>query len=156
LEHYAEDVLYVPWCTTVASALEQLRRRERQVAAVVNEFGETIGVLTMEDILHTVFTSHPSRSARLLKRAPITPAGDGGWLVTGMTSLRRLGRHFALRLPATDSVTVAGVVHEALEHLPRPLDRCRWGPFDIEVLEANDGGQLLVKLTPRIDQEDET
>ena len=39
LEHYAEPVVHVPWCTTVAAALEVMQRRDRQVAAVVNGGG---------------------------------------------------------------------------------------------------------------------
>ena len=64
LEHYAEPVIYVPWCATVADALQEMQRRNRQVAAVVNEYGETIGILTFEDVLDTVFSYSPSRSRR--------------------------------------------------------------------------------------------
>ena len=55
LERFAEPVLYLPWCATVADALEKMSHRDREVTVVVNEFGDTIGVLTIEDILETVF-----------------------------------------------------------------------------------------------------
>ena len=77
LERYAEPVVYVPWCTTVAQALETMQRQNRRVAAVVNELGETIGILTFDDVLDTIFGRTPSRSQRLLEQMPIRQVGPG-------------------------------------------------------------------------------
>jgi CBS domain containing-hemolysin-like protein len=153
LEFHAEDVIYVPWSTCVSAALEELRRRDRRVAAVVNEFGETIGVLTLDDILDTIFTSQASRSERLLHREPIHALGGDRWNVTGMTSLRRLARHFHTELPATNNVTVAGVLQETLQRLPRRDDEGDWGPFHFRVIAAPDRGQLIVELSWRHGEE---
>jgi CBS domain containing-hemolysin-like protein len=147
LQRYAEPVVYVPWCMTAAAALETLRRHNRRVAAVVNELGETIGILPVDDILDTIFSDAPSRSQRLLRRQPIRQVRPGAWQVTGMTSLRRLVRHFQVPMPPSKSVTVSGAVQEALERLSQPGDECRWGPFQIRVLEVPERGQLLVELT---------
>jgi CBS domain containing-hemolysin-like protein len=146
LERLAQPVAYVPWCTSVAEALEIMLRGERRVAAVVNELGETIGILTFEDILDTVFIHTSSRSERLLRRMPIRRVADDVWQVTGMTSLRRLCRHFQVERPPSWSVTVSGVLQEVLERLPAPGDECRWGPFHFKVLEVPERGQLLVEL----------
>jgi len=155
LEHYAQPVAYVPWCTTVAEALETIQRDRRRVAAAVNELGETIGILTLDDILETIFTRTASRSQRLLKRMPIRQVAPGVWQVTGMTSLRRLVRHFCVERPASKSVTVSGVIQETLEKLPDPGDECRWGPFHFKVIDVAHGGQLLVELTlPPAEEED--
>jgi putative hemolysin len=75
LEKFAQPVVYVPWCATVASILDELRRQERDVAAVVNEYGETIGIVTIEDVLETIFEEQSSRSARLLATSSIVPRG---------------------------------------------------------------------------------
>ena len=147
LEEYAEPVVYVPWSTSVAETLQAMQRGNRQVAAVINELGETIGILTFDDVLDEIFSPTPSRSQRLLKRVPIRQVARGVWHVTGMTSLRRLVRHFGVDRPASKSVTVAGIVQEVLERLPNPGDECRWGPFHLRVLDAPQRGQLLVELT---------
>ncbi len=154
LEHYAEAVVYVPWSTTVAEVLEVMQRQGRQVAAVVNELGETIGILTFDDVLETIFSRAPSRSERLFQRVPIRRVDPHTWHVTGVTSLRRLVRHFQVDRPASKSLTVAGVVQEMLERLPRPGDRCDWGPFRFKVLDEGPPGQLLVELTRTDAKED--
>ncbi len=147
LDRQAEPVFYLPWCTMVADALEAMLGRRRHVAAVVNELGETIGILTFDDILDTIFSGTPSRSERLLRRAPIRRIAPGVWHVTGLTSLRRLARYFHVERPPSKSVTVAGVVQEVLERLPQPGDEGRWGPFGFRVLDAPLRGQVLVELT---------
>lgn len=157
LEYHAEPVVYIPWSTNVAEAFEAMRDRDRQVAVVVNEYGETIGVLTFEDILDTIFSHAPSRSKRLLKRMPIRQHAPDVWQVTGMTSLRRLVKHFGVEPPPPGkSVTVAGVVQEILERFPEPGDTCRWGPFCFEVVKVPKKGQIVVRLTLQSDKEDET
>ncbi len=154
LEYAATPVVYVPWCATVADALEQLHSKSRQAATVVNELGETIGVLTLEDIFDTVFTERAEPSERLLNRHPIQPLGPNGWQVTGMTNVRRLARYFDVDLPPSRSVTIGGVVQETLERIPAPGDECRWGPLALRVIDAPDGGPLLVHLTLERGQEE--
>lgn len=155
LEFYAESVVYVPWSARVAAVMDMMRSRDRRVAAVVNEIGETIGVLTFDDILETIFTVRASRSARLLERTPILSIDDHTWHVVGMTTLRRLARNLGVKLPPSKSVTVAGIVQELLERLPRPGDRCTWGPLEFEVIEVSHRGQLLVKVTLSTNREHE-
>jgi CBS domain containing-hemolysin-like protein len=153
LDLLAEPVIYVPWSTSAADVLELIRRRKREVAAVVNEFGETIGILTFDDILDMLFSGAPSRSERLLRREPIRAIAPGVWHVIGMTSVRRLARYFQIETPATHCVTLAGVVQEVLERLPERGDECPWGPFYFKVLDVPLRGQLLVELTMPQSQE---
>jgi CBS domain containing-hemolysin-like protein len=147
LERYAEEVIYVPWSTNVAHVLETMRQRDLRVAAVINEFGETIGILTSEDILGSIFSDGFSRVDRWLERKPIVELRPGVWRVTGSTNLRRLSRYFQTPLPETHRVTVAGMVQEVLERLPESGDQGDWGEFHFEVVEATQNGRLIVELT---------
>jgi putative hemolysin len=154
LEHFAQPVVYVPWCSSVAAVFDELQTSKREVAAIINELGETIGIITLEDLLYTVFEDQASRSAHLLMVSPIQPVGDNLWRVTGMTSLRRLGRTFGVELPPTKSKTVAGLVQEQLQRLPVKGDTARWQEFEFYVAEADNLGRLTVELQ-RIAPEEE-
>lgn len=156
LESHAERVIYVPWCATVGDTFDQMRTRDRNVAAVVNEHGETIGILTRDDILDTIFSVDVSRSERLLQRSPIQPDGDNAWRVTGMTTIRRLDRELEIPLPETKCITVAGVVQESLGRMPRVGDRCQWGPFEFEVVEMHDQGHLVIAMRRVTSREEES
>jgi putative hemolysin len=147
LERFAEPVLYLPWCATVANALEKMSHRDREVTVVVNEYGESIGIITIEDILETVFAYSPSRTRRLLDLPPLEEIGAGKWRVAGLISLRQLSRRLGIDIPETSSVTVAGVIQESIQRLAEEGDQCQWGPFQFHVVESMQRGTMLVEVT---------
>jgi len=146
LEKFAQPVIYVPWCASAAAVFDKLRAHACEVAAIINELGETIGIVTLEDLLQTVFEDEASRSSRLLETTPIRRLSDNLWCVTGMTSLRRLGRKFDMALPASKSTTVAGIVQEVLGRLPVEGETVDWHVFRFLVIEADQLGQLTVEM----------
>lgn len=155
LERFAEPVLYLPWCSTVADALEKMSHREREVTVIVNEYGDTIGILTIEDILETVFTYEPSRTKRLLDLNPLHEIYPGKWVASGMMSLRQLSKAVEKEIPETSSVTIGGIIQESMQRLAEPGDECDWGPFHFLVIEAPHRGNMLVELTTRDIEENE-
>ena len=156
VERFAEPVQYLPWCATVADALEKMSHRDREVTVVVNEFGDTIGILTIEDILETAFTYAPSRSKRILDLNPIHPIEPGKWVISGMLSVRQLSKKLDIQLPETQSVTMGGIIQEIMQRLAVAGDECNWGPFHLKVLEAPERGNLLIEMTLVEEAEDES
>jgi len=143
-ERAAEDVVYVPWCAKLSDTLQLLRDRICGVAVVVNEHGDTIGIVTYEDIIDTVLSPDPSRAKRVLQREPVLAVSPGNYHVEGMTTLRYLCRRLDLEYePSTEGVmTVAGMLHEELEHLPAVGDEMEWRGYRIKVIEAEGLGRL--------------
>ncbi len=70
LEDHAEAVVYVPWCTTVADALEVMFRGPWR-GGCDQRVRETIGILTEDDVLDTIFSKASSRVERILSRQPL-------------------------------------------------------------------------------------
>ena len=155
IERFGEPVLYLPWCSTVADAFEKMSYRSKEVTVVVNEFGDTIGILTIEDILEAVFSYSPSRSRRLLDMNPITEVSENVWDVSGMMSIRRLAKQLDIDLPATDCVTIGGVVQDVLQRLVEEGDQCDWGPLQLQVLEAPLRSNMLIRMTLNLTEEDD-
>ncbi len=151
LDKFAKAVVYVPWCATVAVVFEELRTRDLEVAAIVNELGETIGIVTLDDLLDTVFKDQASRSSRLHQTSSMQKVSDDLWHVTGITSLRRLSRQFQCTLPKSKSTTVAGIVQEQLGQLPKLGDVAAWHHFQFTILEIDPLGRMTVQL--RYDEE---
>jgi CBS domain containing-hemolysin-like protein len=156
IERFAEPVQYMPWCATVAEAFECMSQRHREVTVVVNEYGDTVGVLTIEDILEMVFQESPSRARRLLNREPITKIEDSIWLVSGMLSLRRLSKELDVELPQTNSVTIGGVMQDVLQKNSEKGDLCDWGPFAMRVIDFKAKLGLLVELKLQPNAENES
>ncbi len=152
LEKSANDVIFAPWCAPVAETFQQMQRTACDVTVVVNELGETIGVLTLDQIIHAVLTDQPGRGEGLLNRAPLRQIREGIWEVDGVTNIRRLARTFEVTLPTSRHVTVSGVVQETLERLPVVGDECVWGPFCITVMQVKTDSTLFqMRLANRED-----
>jgi CBS domain containing-hemolysin-like protein len=147
----AEPVLYVPWAATVAHVFDALRENDRQVAAVVNEYGETIGVVTIDDILQGVLCAHASPLAG--SDSVVERLSEGVWRVSGLMSVRRLARLLEGEMPEGRNVTVAGLMQGVNRRLPRIGDRCPWGAFELEVVSSAGPGQLLIEVR-RVDSEE--
>jgi CBS domain containing-hemolysin-like protein len=139
-----EKVLYVPWCSTIAETLELLKSRFYSLAVVINEYSETIGIATQNDILDSILSPESSRAKRLLQRDPIIKIAPNRFHVEGLTTLRYLSKFFKLGYePGADSlVTVAGMFHEELERIPEVGDECYWNDFRIRVINVTKKGQI--------------
>ncbi len=153
-----KSLVVIPWCATIAEALKKLRQTKRRVGVVVNEFGETIGILTWEDIFEAILHSENSKSLRELARAEVHLESPGVWLATGMTKLRRLERLMGRRLDISRSLTVGGVVQEQLHRLPEKGDVCSLENLLLEVVEAGQRGEILVRISdaPALSDEEAT
>ena len=134
LDEAAEAVPYVPWCADLAYTLQVLREQFSGMGAVVNEYGETIGIVLAEDIIDTVLMAQPSRARRLLEREPVLEVSPGKYHVEGITTLRYLCKRLGIEYDSDeeDFVTVAGMMHEELEHLPAVGDACSWRGYQVQ------------------------
>ena len=134
LDEQVEEICYVPWCASVADALQMMMDQRVPVTAIANELGETIGVLTRADILESIFSDLPGRTERLLHRDAFEEIVPGVWRVAGITNLSRLVERFQVPLPPSRHVTLRGVIQEKLQRLPVTGDTIDWGPFQMEVV----------------------
>ncbi|MGL6225982.1 MAG: CNNM domain-containing protein [Thermoguttaceae bacterium] len=149
-DEHSAPVLLVPWSLPIAAVLEQFYSQKKEVAAVLNEHGETIGVLTIEDIWDTIYGRDSGRSRRLLNRSSIHQTEPGVWLVTGLTGLQRLERRFDCHFDSQSSVTVAGLLQEHLERFPQQGDVCQLGRLEFRVVQIGKKGELLVEIRQKV------
>ena len=110
------DLLQTPWFVPgtrpLADQLNAFLRRKRQLAVVVDEYGEVMGLVTLEDILEEIVgeiaDEHDSVASGVRQQK------DGAYLVDGSVPIRDLNRSLGWSLPDAEATTVAGlVIHEA-------------------------------------------
>ncbi len=150
LEHYAEEVVYVPWSASLAGVLGEMRHRVSNVAVVVNEYGETQGVLTYEDLLDGIFRKGGTRTGRLLGRPPIRRIDNEVFHVEGITALRVMAAYFNIPFHPGRSASIAGYLQEQLGRVPEVGDTARWEHLQIHVVEKKETSRLLLELRTAI------
>lgn len=136
LEMLAEPVIYVPWSARVSQVLEGLNSERRAVAVVVNEFGEAIGAITVDDILRDVLApiggDAPEESMREIE--------PDRWRLSGSIAVRSFAKRLGLDLPEESSATLAGYLQRHNERRPRVGDEASVGPYRLRVLEETETG----------------
>ncbi|WP_166820308.1 CNNM domain-containing protein [Thalassoroseus pseudoceratinae] len=154
LERIADVVQPVPWCSTLTYALTEMKANWTNVLSVVNEYGETIGIVLKDDILDGMLAAQPSRARRLLQREPVVEVKPGEFHVDGVTTLRYLCLRLGLEYEPTPDglITLAGLMYELLEHIPVVGDECDWRGYHLKVTDVPQHGWIRV-LVRRMESE---
>jgi len=147
LEDLVKPTLYTTGSTQISQLLRTLREQHHHMAVVVDEYGGTEGIITLEDILEElvgeIWDEHDEVTEDFHKQA------DGSWIVLGSASVDDL--YEMLGLPEDediDSNTVNGLVQEKTCHLPKVGDRFTLGEYDGVVTRTAKRRVTEVRLTP--------
>ena len=145
--------LYTTGSTQISQLLRTLREQHHHLAVVVDEYGGTEGIITLEDILEElvgeIWDEHDEVTEDFRMQS------DGSWLVSGSASVDDL--YEELDLPEEediDSNTVNGLVQEKTCHLPKVGDRFTLGEYDGVVTRTAKRRVTEVRLTPAAPAED--
>ncbi|MEM6655770.1 MAG: CNNM domain-containing protein [Planctomycetota bacterium] len=148
LDLYAEPVAFVPWSLSAAGVLTALQKKSLHVVAVLNEFGETIGIVTRDDLVANVLQHEQAARHPRDLNAKITTVGPDRLQVTGRTTLRRLGKQLGRVLPASKNITVGGLAQEQLQRIPQAGDTFAWGGLRWRAVQADGRGGVTVEIEP--------
>ena len=147
LEELVKPTLYTTGSTQISQLLRTLREQHHHLAVVVDEYGGTEGIITLEAILEElvgeIWDEHDEATEDFHKQS------DGSWIVLGSASVDDLFE--MLGLPEDediDSNTVNGLVQEKTCHLPKVGDRFTLGSYDGVVTRTAKRRVTEVRLTP--------
>lgn len=143
----AEPVVYVPWSSRVSQVFDQLVEEDRSVAVVVNEFGEAVGALSIDDILRHVLAPRRGDQETPGESMSIQELGLGRLRVRGSVSVRKLAKRLGIEAPDDLIATVAGFIQRHNERLPRVGDTARLDRFELIVKEEGEEG-IWIEVGP--------
>ena len=127
---------FIPADTPVYTQLQFFQENRQRMALVVDEYGELLGLVTVDDIIEEIIgkftTSQPETHAR------IEWAADSSALVDGSQNLRELNRRLGLDLPLDGPKTLNGLILEHLQDIPESDLSLRINGIAIEVVQAED------------------
>jgi CBS domain containing-hemolysin-like protein len=148
LQDLCRPALYVPENMQAQRVLLELRQQRNHMAIVVDEYGGTSGIVTMEDILEELVGEIQDEFDS--EAVAIQPT-DYGYLIDGLVSLVDLERALDVEIEDTPADTINGLALEKLEGIPQPGDTfttAGW-EFQVQSMEGLRIGKLEVrKLEP--------
>lgn len=135
---------FVPEATTLNIQILNFRKAKQRSCFVVDEYGELLGLITLEDILEEVVGEFTTDLASLSK--DVTQQEDGSYLIDASITLRQLNRLLSWELPQVGPRTLSGYIVEHLGYIP-PADCClRINNVQIDILRVSDNMIKTVRV----------
>lgn len=136
----------VPETMAANKLMDIFMQQKKSIAVVVDEFGGTAGIVTLEDIIEEIFgeieDEHDNREYTATK------INDKEYILAGRMEINAANTKFDLDLPESDNyVTIAGYILHNYRTLPKLNDTINIDNFTFKVLKANNNRIDLVKLT---------
>ena len=141
------ETYFVPESTPLQVQLLNFHKEQRRLGVVVDEYGEVLGIVSLEDILEEIVGEFENEQA--LDNPHIHPQPDGRLIVEGAASIRDLNKSLGWHLPSDGPKTLNGLVTEALETIPESAVCLKIGPYRLEILETEDNRVTQVMMWQR-------
>lgn len=155
LKQIMVEPYFIPEGTPLTTQLLNFRKARRRRGLVVDEYGDILGLVTLEEILEEIvgdFTTETLASPDLAQ-----PQDDGSYLVAGSVGIRDLNRQLDWQLPVGESRTLNGLITDFLEDLPAPGTSLLIGDYLVEIIQTR--GPVIqvarLKLRPPAIETDE-
>ena len=147
LRELLHDPYYIPSDTALLSQLQHFQERQIRLGLVVDEYGELLGLVTLENILEEIvgdFTTSPTQTGKFLRQP------DGSILVEGSTPLRDLNRKLGMRFPLNDAKTLNGLIMEHLQDMPEAGVSLKIAGHPIEIVQTQGRVVKVAKIFPAV------
>lgn len=135
---------FVPATTPVFAQMQYFQENEERIALVVDEYGELMGLVTLEDIIEEIIgkftTSLPAAAHALAWGA------DGSATVDGATPVREVNRALGLELPTEGPKTLNGLILEHLRDIPEADVSIKIGEVPLEIVHAQGRSVKTVRI----------
>ncbi len=137
--------LYVPETKRIDDLLREMQRGRAHLAIVVDEYGGSTGVVTLEDVVEQIvgeIQDEHDRAPAAVERLP-----DGSYRVLARTEVDEINEALDWDLPKNGYETIAGLVLASLHRIPRTGEEFQERGYTITVLEADARRVVAVKIT---------
>lgn len=141
-----QQTLYVPETMSQQKLLSEFIRDHKSLAIVIDEFGSTAGMVTLEDLLEQIFGEiEDEHDADYLVEKEIAA---GEYVLAGRLEIDHLNETYGLGIPESDRYdTLAGYILDQSEDIPRPGDVIRADGLKIKILRTSHTRIELVQVT---------
>lgn len=146
LREVLHEPYFIPSDTPLLKQLQQFQERHARLGLVVDEYGELLGLVTLENILEEIVgeftTQAPSRTGKFQRQE------DGSVLLEGGSSLRELNRKLGFHLPLDGAKTLNGLILDHLEDIPEPGTSLKIAGYPIEVIQTQNRIVKVARIFP--------
>ena len=133
--------------------LNEFLTNNDSIAVVIDEFGGTAGIVTMEDIIEELFGD--IKDEYDVEEVICRKISKDSFIISGKVEIDHLNDKYTLNIPTGDYETIAGFIIDRTGHIPKPNQTIPIGKYDFLIIRADNVRIDLVKLTLRYDESTE-
>jgi len=145
-------VVFVPESKALNDLLRDFRSNRNHLAIVIDEFGSTAGLLTIEDVLEEIVGEIEDEFDDKDGESSIYTLADGGQRVAGDTPVATVNGFFDVALPTDEFDTIGGLVAQEHGRVPRRGETVSVGGLDFTVMLTRGGAVRWFKVTPAAEE----
>jgi putative hemolysin len=134
----------VPESMSATDLINKFSRERKSIAWVVDEFGGTAGIVTMEDLLEEIFGE--IKDEYDTEEFEEKKLSSDEFIFSGRLELDYLNNKYGLELPESESETLSGYIINQHETIPRAKERIIVGDYEFEILNVSDTRIEMVRL----------
>lgn len=131
---FSNEPYFIPEDTSLLSQLITFKKEKKRIGCVVDEYGETKGILTLDDILEEIVGEYSSLDQ---KNQLITDISHNKIEVHGSIQLRDINKRLGVNLPDSNVTTINGYILETLQEIPQPGMTFKEDKIIIEVMNVS-------------------
>ncbi len=131
-----EDPYFIPEGTPLHTQLLNFQQQKHRIAVVVDEYGEIMGLVALEDILEEIVGEFTSNLAETIE--DIYPQNDGSFIIDGTANVRDINKSLQWSLPTDGPKTLSGLLLEHLESFPDGNVGLTIEGYSLEILNLQD------------------
>lgn len=131
-----EKPYFIPEGTPLNTQLLNFQRQKHRIAVVVDEYGEMLGLVVLEDILEEIVGEFTSNLAEAID--DIYPQQDGSYIINGSANIREINKSLDWQLPTEGPKTLNGLLLEVLESFPDGNVGVEIERYQLEILDLQD------------------
>lgn len=135
---------FIPENTPLSTQLINFQKEKRRIGIVVDEYGDVIGIVTLEDILEEIVGDFSNQDS--LRSPDIHPQDDGTQVIDGAAYIREVNKSLGWHLPSDGPKTLNGLITEALESIPDSPVCLKIGPYRLEILQSAENRVKSVRV----------
>ncbi len=154
LQEAMSEVYYIPEGTPLHTQLLNFQRKKERIGAVVDEYGDIQGLVTLEDILEEIvgeFTTDPGALHQ-----PLSPEADGSFVIDGSTHIREINRQLDIYLPTDGPKTLNGLILEHMEFIPDARTSLKINGYPLEIMQIKNNMVKTVRVFASSDAVEES